>query len=166
MVISNKEIFCRIVNKVIDLANFKISVIEFISPIMDLIIRIYISYIFFSSALLKLPAGFLWIGKGSDWDTTIFLFAEEYSVPLLSPEFAAYSATFFEITCPVLLVLGIWARGGAFILLFMTAVIEFTYKSYPEHIFWALLLGHIIFKGAGKISIDHFIRKKYYKSSF
>jgi uncharacterized membrane protein YphA (DoxX/SURF4 family) len=43
----------------------------------------------------------------------------------------------------------------------MTAVIEFTYMSYPQHQMWALLLLVILTFGSGKISIEHIIRQRF-----
>ncbi|MCH2037583.1 MAG: DoxX family protein [Rickettsiales bacterium] len=117
------------------------------------------AYIFWASGVTKLPDGFLGIGKGN-WETTLFLFEEEHPVPFLSTELAAYSGTFFEILCPILLVFGLGTRAAAFILLLMTAVIEFTYASYPVHQFWALLLGLTLVRGGGSLSVDYVIRQK------
>lgn len=158
---SEKQHLCsRAIQTAICITNWKINMLELASPAILLLIRLKMAYIFWSSGILKLPEGFLGIGKGN-WDSTITLFKYEHPVPFLSAEFAAYSGTFFEILCPILLVLGVGARPAAFILLTMTAVIEFTYKSFPEHQYWALLLGTILFFGAGKLSLDHLIRRKF-----
>ena len=128
--------------------------IEKISPLYDVVLllaRVWIAKIFFFSGLTKI----------NDWEGTLQLFEYEYAVPFLPVALAAYSATIFELVMPVLLVLGLFTRLAAIPLLVMTAVIEFTYGSYQEHIYWALLLGIFISYGAGKISIDHIVRKKY-----
>ena len=49
------------------------------------------------------------------------LFAEEYKVPLLSPEIAAYLATAAESLLPMLLVLGLLTQLSALGLLAMTS---------------------------------------------
>ncbi len=138
---------------------FKLKIVNMLSPLVNLGIRLWIAEIFWKSGILKLPSGFFGIGKGS-WDTTLMLFEYEHPVPGLSPEFAAYSGTFFELLCPILLVLGLGARFAAAILLIMTAVIQFTYQEDIIHIYWMILLSVLIFHGAGKISLDYFIRKK------
>lgn len=148
-----------LLQKISQLILCKISIISYLAPLVDVLIRVKMAYIFFVAGTLKLEDGFLGIGKGS-WESTLQLFEYEYAVPYLSVEFAATSATFFEILCPVLLVLGLGARAAAFILLIMTAVIEFTYESFPEHQYWALLLLLILSRGAGVISLDYVIRKK------
>src|SRR5688572_24670314 len=54
-------------------------------------------------------------------DTALYLFREEYKVPLLPPDVAAYMATTAEHVFPVLLVLGLASRLSALALLGMTA---------------------------------------------
>ena len=66
-------------------------------PLALLAARCYVGWVFFSSGLLKIK----------DWDSTLFLFEEEYAVPFLSPEVAAYLGTGSELLLPVLLVLGL-----------------------------------------------------------
>jgi putative oxidoreductase len=92
-------------------------------------------------------------------ENTFFLFQEEYKVPLLPPDVAAYIATVSEHVFPVLLVLGLASRLSALALLGMTAVIQlFVYPDgWPEHILWAALLLLIIARGPGAISLDHLI---------
>jgi uncharacterized membrane protein YphA (DoxX/SURF4 family) len=58
-------------------------------------------------------------------------------------------------------VLGLGARVGATALLFMTAVIEFTYMHVDIHVVWTLMLALILTQGAGKLSVDYFIRNSY-----
>jgi putative oxidoreductase len=87
------------------------------------------------------------------------LFRDEYQVPLLPPALAATIATTFELTCPVLLALGLATRLGTLPLLGMTMVIQlFVYpQSWPEHLTWAALLLLILTRGPGPISLDHLI---------
>ena len=62
------------------------------------------------------------MNKFESFDTAITLFREEYRLPLLPPELAAYMGTAVELSAPVLLVLGLFARLGAAALLAMTLV--------------------------------------------
>jgi putative oxidoreductase len=151
---------CKMRGCITDLATKLIGFAEQFKDVMPLIFRIYIADIFITSAILKLPAGFLGFGEGN-WDTTLFLFEHEHPVPFLPAQVAAVIACFNEIFFSGLLVIGLGARVGALVLLFMTAVIEFTYQSSTEHIVWAMLLGYVLLAGPGKLSIDHFIRKKH-----
>jgi putative oxidoreductase len=89
-------------------------------------------------------------------EETFDLFREEYKVPLLPPDVAAYMSTTAEHVFPVLLVVGLASRLSATGLLFMTMVIQlFVYPSgWPDHILWIAILLTIITRGLGAISLD------------
>ena len=57
-------------------------------------------------------------------DTTFFLFQEDYRLPFLPPEPAAYLATYAEHLFPILIILGLGTRLSAAALLGMTIVIQ------------------------------------------
>lgn len=90
-------------------------------------------------------------------EETFDLFREEYKVPLLPPDIAAYMSTIAEHVFPVLLVLGFASRLSATGLLFMTMVIQlFVYPSgWPDHILWIAILLTITTRGPGAVSLDH-----------
>jgi putative oxidoreductase len=92
-------------------------------------------------------------------EETFVLFREEYRVPLLPPDLAAYLSTIAEHVFPVLLVVGFATRLSALGLLGMTTVIQlFVYPTgWPEHILWFALLLGIIARGPGAISLDHLV---------
>jgi putative oxidoreductase len=92
-------------------------------------------------------------------ETTLYLFREEYKVPLLPPDMAAYLATTAELALPLLLVVGFASRLSALALLAMTAVIQlFVYpEGWPTHILWASALLTVIARGPGVLSLDHLI---------
>ena len=99
------------------------------------------------------------INKFQSFDTAITLFREEYRLPLLPPEVAAYMGTTVELTAPVLLVLGVFARFGAAALLAMTLTIQFLVypENWPEHLMWASILAYVLSRGAGALSIDRLV---------
>jgi putative oxidoreductase len=99
--------------------------------------------------------------KIHSWSTTLALFSDEYKVPVLPPELAAYIATTVELTAPILLLFGFATRLGAAAMLGMTIVIQtFVYpQSYPTHLLWAGPLLYLVIRGPGVLSIDHLIRK-------
>ena len=134
-------------------------VLDALSPLSLLAIRLWVANVFYQSAVNKLPAGFLGVGQGN-WDATLFLFEHEHPVPGLSPEVAAYVGTGVEFLAPIFLALGLGGRAAAVALLAMTVVIEFTYQHNAEHIIWAIFLGTILLQGPGKLSLDHLIRRK------
>lgn len=121
--------------------------------LLALPLRFAVATIFWNSAMAKL----------ANWETTLSLFADDHKVPLLPPEVAAYMATTIELTTPVLLVLGLFTRPVAFILLGMTAVIEvFVYpQAWPTHIQWAAMLLVLLSRGAGAFSIDHMLWRRF-----
>lgn len=92
-------------------------------------------------------------------DSTFFLFREEYMVPLLPPDLAAYMATIAENVFSVLLIVGLASRLSAASLLAMTAVIQiFVYPgAWPDHLLWATALLIVIAKGPGVVSLDHLL---------
>jgi putative oxidoreductase len=108
-------------------------------------------------------AGIFWLSgrtKVEGWfsltDTTFLLFREDYALPLIPPEWAAYLATSAEHLFPVLLVLGLATRLSAAALLGMTAVIQFLVypAAWPTHLTWAVPLLYLLGRGAGRWSLD------------
>ena len=86
------------------LAKGAIGVAEgWLAPVLDLAIRIWVGMVFFQSGLTKIQS----------WDTTLSLFENEYSVPILPPNVAAYLGTANELILPVFLVLGLGGRLSA-----------------------------------------------------
>ena len=96
------------------------------------------------------------MNKVEDFNNAIVLFRDEYRLPLIPPEIAAYVAASIELSTPVLLVLGLFTRAAAFVLLGMTTVIEvFVYpEAWPTHIQWAAMLLVLLCRGAGTLSLD------------
>lgn len=93
-------------------------------------------------------------------DSTFYLFAEEYRVPLLPPDLAAYVATYAEHGLPILIVLGLLTRPAAFGLLAMTAVIQLFVvpAGWPTHLLWLAPLVYLIGRGPGALSADRLLR--------
>lgn len=114
--------------------------------VLALPLRAAIATVFWNSGTTKLAS----------WDTTLELFSDEYKVPLLSPQLAAYLSASVELSMPVLLVLGLCTRGAALVLLGMTSVIEiFVYpQAWPTHIQWAAMLLVLLCRGPGALSVD------------
>ena len=115
-------------------------------------LRFAVATVFWNSAMAKL----------ANWDTTLALFSDEYQLPLIPPEIAAYMAVTIELTTPVLLALGLMTRFAAFVLLGMTTVIEiFVYPlAWPTHIQWAAMLLVLLCRGAGALSLDRLLWRR------
>ena len=127
---------------------------ERLQSIALLVLRLYASWIFF-------PAG---LQKTRDWGSTLFLFEEEYRVPLLSPELAAWLGTFGELVFPVLLTLGLLSRVSAAGLFVVNAVAVMSLDviapvAMADHVLWGAVLLAIIVWGQGKISLDYFMAR-------
>ncbi|MDX6007211.1 DoxX family protein [Cupriavidus necator] len=115
-------------------------------------LRFAVATVFWNSAMAKL----------ANWATAVELFREEYRLPLLPPELAAYLAVSVELTAPVLLVLGLATRPMALILLGMITVIQLLVypQAWPTHIQWAAMLLVLLARGAGALSVDWLIRRR------
>lgn len=122
---------------------------QFPSSVIQLMARVAVGAVFFKSGLTKT----------ANWDLTVMLFRDEYAVPVLPPHIAAFLGTTAELTCPILLVLGLAARLGTLPLLAMTFVIQtFVYpENWAEHLTWATLLLLVLTRGPGVVSVDHII---------
>ena len=128
-------------------------------PIFDLAVRLYMANVFFKSGMLKFK-NFL----NDDWGSTVFLFDEVHPLPGLPAEVAAIAGTAGELILPVLLAFGLFGRFGAIGLLVMTAAIQFLIPAEygmqnAEHYFWMFLLGAIVVRGSGLISLDTLLLK-------
>ncbi|NPT54371.1 DoxX family protein [Paraburkholderia elongata] len=121
--------------------------------VLALPLRLAVATVFWNSAMTKL----------ADWNAALELFREDYRLPLLAPEVAAYLAVSIELTAPVLLVLGLATRPVAMLLLGMTTVIEvFVYpQAWPTHIQWAAMLLVLLCRGAGNWSLDYLLYRRF-----
>jgi putative oxidoreductase len=92
-------------------------------------------------------------------EETFFLFRDEYKVPLLPHDLAAYLATIGEHVFSVLLLVGLASRLSALGLLGMTMVIQlFVFPDgWPEHILWVALQLLIVARGPGVLAVDHLV---------
>ncbi len=130
--------------------------LEFVAPVLDLGIRLYVAWVFWRSGNVKIQS----------WSSTLELFKWEYDVPIFPPELAAYLATGIELVMPVLLVIGLASRPAALILFVLN---WFAAISYPDisiggmkdHYLWGLMLLITVFHGPGKLSVDYWLRQRW-----
>ena len=133
--------------------------LQALGQIVDLAIRLHVAQVFFRSGLLKI----------GNWDGTLYLFANEYRVPLLPPEAAAWLGTFGELFFPPLLALGLAARFAALSLSVFNAVAVLSFwhvlgqndAALASHLYWGVLLLVTLCHGPGILSLDHFIWKRF-----
>lgn len=121
--------------------------------IPQIIFRLAVALVFWRSGQTKLDS----------WSTTILLFENEYNLPILPPDLAAYMAVGLETAGPILLVLGLGTRLTAAAMLGMTMVIQlFVFpQSYVDHLLWAGPLVYLLIRGPGLVSLDHAIRRRF-----
>ncbi|WP_269632833.1 DoxX family protein [Pelomonas sp. BJYL3] len=117
--------------------------------------RVYVARVFFLSGLTKLR----------DWDTTLALFQDEYRVPLLPPEVAAYAGTAGEVLLPVLLLLGLGTRFAAAGLsvvnvMAVLSLAEIAPAALAGHQWWGSLLLGVLLWGAGRFSVDQALQPR------
>jgi len=110
-----------------------------------LVARIATAVVFWRSGSVKLD----------DWAGTLNLFAEEYKVPLVPPQIAAYAATAMELGGAVLMLLGLGTRVVALAYLGMITVIQtLVYpNAWPTHIQWVAFLLILLARGPGVLSL-------------
>ncbi len=137
------------------ITNF-IILLDKLSPLFDLGLRLYVANVFWKSGLVKIAS----------WSSTVSLFQYEYHVPFLPPEVAAFMGTAVELGVPVFLVFGLGARLAAIVLFIFNIIAVVSYPDLnivgiKDHYLWGALLLVIIFHGPGKLSLDHLVSRKY-----
>ena len=143
-------------NPVFGLIDKATGAINYLSPLLDLGLRLWVANVFWKSGLQKT----------SSWESTLMLFEYEYAVPGLPYEVAAYLATGVELAAPVMLVLGLGSRIGALSLFVLNYVAVISYPDIniagiKDHMLWGTMLAVTFFHGPGKISIDYFLKRKF-----
>lgn len=125
-----------------------------------LAIRLYVGWAFFKAGLTKIR----------DWESTLLLFRDEYSVPLLPPDVAAVAGTFGELAFPLLLFVGLLSRPAALALFVVNAMAVIGYPAlfdFPcpagisDHFYWGALLLVIVAFGPGRFSLDYLFGRRF-----
>ena len=129
-------------------------------PVLLLLIRIYIFYVFFRSGLAKID----------NYEGTVSLFANDEwgygPVSFLPPGIMAFLATAFELICPVLILVGLLTRIAAIPLLVMSILIQFVLAAaIPdyhniEHFVFIGTLAILLRFGPGALSLDQWLRSR------
>jgi len=126
------------------------------TPLLLLFTRFWVASVFFKSGYLKITT----------WDSTLYLFEEEYQVPFLPWEMAAYLGTAAELIIPVFLLLGLFTRPMAAVLFAFNIMAVVSYPQlweggFYDHQLWGLMMLINLFWGAGVISIDQLLKKHF-----
>jgi len=137
--------------------------LQYGSPVVDLCLRLWVADAFFRSGLVKI----------ANMDSTIALFENEYHVPLLPPDFAAYLGTGVELVVPVFLAFGLLGRLTAGFMFVYNAICVISYPDlwpngfwtdlfgdgFKDHKIWGLMLLVTLMYGPGKLSVDYLLMK-------
>lgn len=125
-----------------------------LQPLVALATRCWVSWQFLKSGMLKLE----------DWETTLFLFQEEYHTPVLSPQLAAIVGTAGELIFPLLLIPGLFGRPAAVGLLAVNVMAVVAYAhvlladgfeaALGQHYLWGFMLVILAVYGPGRLSLD------------
>ena len=125
-----------------------------LSPLLLLGLRLWVPWQFFKAGLVKV----------ADWQSTLWLFREEYHVPLLPPALAAAAGTAGELVFPVLLAAGLATRWAALGLSMVNAMAVVAYAqvllsdgyeaALGQHWLWGTVLAVLFVFGPGRWSID------------
>jgi putative oxidoreductase len=120
-----------------------------------LAVRLWVGWDFFKSGLIKIGS----------WQTTLFLFHEEYHTPVLPPDVAAVFGTAGELAFPALLFVGLAGRLSAVGLFFVNAMAVVSYAhvllsegfeaALAQHYLWGFALVVLVVFGPGKVSLDY-----------
>jgi len=125
------------------------------APLADLGVRLFVAAVFFQSGLTKI----------ANWASTLSLFENEYAVPLLPSNVAAFLGTGVELFFPALLVAGLGTRFAAFVLFVFNIVAVVSYPDLgaaglKDHQLWGVLLLVTLLHGPGAISLDQLISRR------
>jgi len=127
--------------------------LKWLAPVVLFAVRIVPAMAFFKAGQLKFAS----------WDSTLYLFEEEYQVPFLHYEVAAYLGTAVELLLPPLLLLGVLTRATALGLFLFNIVAVISYpviwgNGFYDHQLWGMMLLVSVLWGPGKLSVDNYLR--------
>jgi putative oxidoreductase len=124
-------------------------------------VRLWVSWEFLKSGWLKITS----------WQSTVFLFQNEYHVPVLPPYVAAVAGTAGELVFPALLIVGAAGRlsaAGLFAVNVM-AVVSYAHvlltdgfeAAVGQHYLWGFALLVLVVLGPGRVSVDHLVASSF-----
>jgi putative oxidoreductase len=141
------------------LSRFDTVLAEWGGSLVSLALRWFVGWQFFKAGMVKI----------SDWSATLALFHDEYKVPVLPPDLAAYMGATGELVLPLLLFVGLVSRPAAAALLFVNVMAVLSYPqlfafecpaAINDHLYWGILLVVLVMFGPGKFSLDAWLKRR------
>ena len=138
---------------------FDAGLTEWGGSLLALALRLFVGWQFFKAGMVKI----------GDWSGTLALFHDEYKVPLLPPDLAAYLGAGGELVLPLLLFVGLVSRPAALALLFVNVMAVLSYPqlfafecpaAINDHLYWGILLLVLAAFGPGKFSLDAWLKRR------
>jgi len=128
----------------------------YFTPVLLLFTRLWVANVFLRSGYLKITT----------WESTLYLFEEEYQVPFLPWEMAAYLGTAAELILPLFLLAGLLTRPVAAALFVFNIMAVISYPAiwqsgFYDHQLWGLMMLINLAWGAGVISVDYPLKKRF-----
>ena len=137
--------------------------LQYLRPLVDLSLRLWVADAFFRAGLVKI----------ANMDSTIALFENEYHVPILPPDFAAYLGTGIELVVPLFLAFGLLGRLTAGFMFVYNVICVVSYPDlwpngfwadlfgggFKDHKMWGIMLLVTFIYGPGKLSVDYVLGK-------
>ena len=125
-----------------------------LEPLFTLSVRAWVGWVFIKSGWLKF----------SSYENTLYLFQEEYHVPLIPPEVAAVVGTAGELGFGALVLAGLAGRLGPLGLsaVNLMAVVSYSHVLFADgfeaalgqHVLWGFMLLVLVVHGPGRWSLD------------
>ncbi|MET3130822.1 putative oxidoreductase [Oxalobacteraceae bacterium GrIS 1.11] len=135
-------------------SRFDATVSDWGGSLLSLFLRFFVGWQFMKAGLIKV----------GDWSATLALFRDEYHVPLLPPDLAAYLGAAGELCLPILLFAGLLSRPAALALFFVNLMAVISYPqlfsfecpaAINDHFYWGVTLLVLVGFGAGRFSLDY-----------
>jgi putative oxidoreductase len=127
--------------------------LDLLTPIGDLIARIWIAQIFFLDAWVKMHS----------WRDTVQLFAQNYHVGAATVTLIVV----LEIFLSICLLLGFGGRILIFLFFIFNGILILAYNAiwtpqgYEQQFVWQIVLMLLMLHGPGKLSLDHWLLHKH-----
>lgn len=129
---------------------------ELFWPFTDIAIRVFVALAFFRSGIVK----------ATDWETAVYLAANEYPVTWMEPIQAASVGLAIELVGPVLLVLGFFTRPAAVAMAALTIVSQAVYVPTTTNLILSAILIWYVVHGPATFSLDRALSAGLKQSAF